>query len=72
MATLTIDGTLRREFDRRWRAFTDKKAAVVRQSGMMLSIIIDPVMQGPGPDGRITYFGVDSEFLAELRDNPVG
>jgi DNA-binding XRE family transcriptional regulator len=72
MATLTIDGSLRREFDRRWRAFTDKKAAMVRQSGMMLSIIIDPVMQGPGPDGRITYFGVDSEFLAELRDNPVG
>lgn len=71
MGTLTIDASLRHEFGRRWRRFTDEKAARTKKS-WGLSIIIDPVMQGPNPDGRIVYLNVDDEFLDVLRHDHFG
>ena len=71
MGTLTIDASLRHEFDRRWRRFTDEKAALTKKQ-WGLSIIVDPVMQGPNPDGRIVYYNVDSEFMDVLREDKFG
>ena len=65
MGTLTIDASLRHEFDRRWRRFTNEKYAG-------LSIIVDPVMQGPNTDGRIVYYNVDSGFMDVLREDKFG
>jgi len=71
MGTVTIDASLRHEFDRRWRQFTDEKAAQIKRS-WGLFIIADPVMQGPNPDGRIVYLNVESEFMDALRDDKFG
>jgi len=71
LGTLTIDASLRKEFDRRWRRFTDEKGALTKKQ-WGLPIIVDPVMQGPNPDGRIVYHNVDSEFMGILRKDKFG
>jgi hypothetical protein len=71
LGTLSIDASLRHEFDRRWRRFADEKAALTKKQ-WGLSIIVDPVMQGPNPDGRIVYYNVDSAFMNALRADNFG
>lgn len=71
MATFTVDASLRREFDRRWRDYVARQQAALRgENGV--SIIVDPTMHGPDLQGKVTYFDVDSEFASELRNADFG
>jgi hypothetical protein len=71
MATVVIDASLRHEFDGRWRRFTDQKAKETK-ADWGLAIIVDPVIQGPNPDGRITYLRVNSQFAESLQKDKFG
>jgi hypothetical protein len=71
VGTITIDMSLRHEFDRRWRAYVRSKEQGIRSAGD-ISIIIDPAMQGPNSDGRIVYHQVDPGFLEVLREDNFG
>jgi hypothetical protein len=72
LETFTIHASLRSEFDRRWREFTNKKYADMRERGTVVMTIVDPIMQGPNPDGRVVYRMVDPEFANDLRAEGFG
>ena len=70
MATITIAVADRHDFHRLWREFTDEQASAARQNAYDApgaTITVDPVQQGPGPDGRLTLLGVEPEGLDLLR-----
>jgi hypothetical protein len=68
LGTLTIDYSLKPLFDQRWSEYARRKA---KEAGISAAIITYPPMAGPGPDGRVTFVQVPSEFLVELRESQI-